>query len=216
MDFRIYHLMEDFRNSPQYKIFNSCRVNNEKYDAALAAFEQSDVKDLSAAKRASIEAMAYNESCLLSAKKVPILTSSQSIKEQGIAATNAYFIRVKAENHTLSNIITSQTTSLGDEAIGSMKSLAVENARFSRLESYVESEYGFGAPAWVYVMLVAALLLAFRGYRKLPKAKGEGVKDSPGVIRQSFGFLKGIYDGLKNEYSTIQKGIKSKKDKDNV
>jgi hypothetical protein len=208
--------MDDFRTSPQYKIFTSCRVNNDKYDAALSTFEKSDLKDLSAAKRVSIEAMAYNESCLISAKKVTVTASSVGLKAQGSAAMNSFAARVATQNQVLSGIITNQTSKLALNTENYLKATSIENSRFSRLDSYVESNGAGAVSIWIYVALAAAALLALRGYLRLPKEAAGVSNKTPGLIKQSFGFFRVIYEGLKSEYSTIKKGINSKKDNDNV
>ena len=215
--------MEDFRDSKQYQIFTACRTKRDKYDKAIDTFDQTISKEMSAAKRAAIEAMAYNESCMLSAKKVEFSRAEPSLNEVAVQAFLSYRDRVDSENAVMASIITNQIAQAGDGALKTYTVVAVEKSRFARLDSFPKGSEASATPLWLYAAAFIVVVLAVRGFlKKSAAAEASGEKDTSdvGVVKQSFNFTKSFAQGLYGEFKTIRDGLKKedtkKKDDENV
>lgn len=214
-------MMQDFRDSQQYQIFIACRLNREKFNKLIESQDWQNIADRSVVKRAAIEALAYNESCLLSARQVDI-SGSESLKEAGYAAFVAYKKRADAENGVLTEMITGHFDRAGEHMISTYSLLADEKSKFYRLSNHQKGHADSDTPIAIYLFAVLLAGLMLKAFLKEKNSNEDVIvmpqenKKKTGAIRASFGFFKGIYSGLKSDVQSIKNGVNKDKEEDNV
>lgn len=197
--------MQDFRDTPNFKAFEVCRLNRDKFQEVLKQLEEHGSSDIQQVKPFAINAMAFNENCSKLSSSIDLSNSKKSLQSAYLDAKLAYQDRVNSENSFLTAVITNNPSQINSEFYKVIRSAITEKAKFSQFSS-ISHDQGFYIPGIFTFIFITMLVLAGWGYLKKDKV------ESPGAIRYTFGIFKGLLSGIKAELVSVKEARKRKKE----
>jgi hypothetical protein len=202
--------MQDFRDTPQYKTFESCRLNQSKYLLVLDSF--ADAKGVVSAplKVAAIDAMAYNENCDKAGADLSNTVASSKVSPVFEVAYQSYKTRVSRENFVLAALISGDRRSLSSALTESITSVAAERVHFSQVSEFQQDLDFPTIPFWVIAVAAILVFAGIRGYLK----RDQTIKPV-GLTRFSVDIFKSLFKGVKDDVKSFS-NVNKNKDKPDV
>ena len=200
--------MDDLRDSSSYKMFTACRTSHVKFDSVLKAFDESKGSITQDIKQLSIDALAFNEKCVVLSKAVLTTTSPNFISQSFISARDAYLSRAREEQVLYTALLTNNPIGFSRHLTVTFTAQVIEKGRFSSLGTETRASDVGHAPMFLIIFGIFVVGITFRGWLKRDKTVlADGLLS--GTWRYLLGAGKDVFKDVLKAKVGFEQGIKS-------